>query len=195
MLTLGLSLKTLPYFVPPTFDDLGSRGPVRKTLRRPPTSHAFVAPMRQSFIKDARLMPGTRCMIALLAGWGGDGRPVDTTLGAIGKHLGRSARQVHRYMRDAAEEGYLHVRQITNRMGYITGLRITLCKAAIFAPKKKQAAPDRRRELAPQSGRKQAMTQEADINPTIYLNPETSDPFELKLMAICKRNDLAYQTG
>ena len=49
-------------------------------------------------------MPGTLRMLALLAGWAGHGAPLDTNLSVIGKHLGRSARQVQRYLKDAAEK-------------------------------------------------------------------------------------------
>lgn len=195
MKTLGLSLKTLPYYVPSSFGDELNREPVRKQLIRPESGFAFIAPIKQSLMKDARLMPGTRCMIALLAGWGGNGRAIDTTLGAIGKQLGRSARQVQRYLRDAAEEGYIYFRQITDRMGYIIGLRISLNRSAIYAQKKKPGRNAQRRGDNPQPQKIRATTQESDINPTLNINPATTDPFELKLRAICERNAIPLQSG
>lgn len=192
MKSLEISLKSLPYYVPMLCDEGDNLLPRRKHLRRPETGFAFIAPMRQSVMKDARLMPGTRCMIALLAGWSGDGKPIDTTLGAVGKHLGRSGRQVQRYLRDAAEEGYLFFRQITDRLGYVIGLRISLCRSSIYAPKKHKRKTDRGRLQTPHF---RAATQEANIKPIIYIKPETSDPFEKKLKAICKRNHIPVRSG
>ena len=64
---LAHALKSLPYYVPPS--DVGG-GLKRKRNIRPPTGFAFVAPLNQSFIRDARLMPGTTRMVSLLACWG-----------------------------------------------------------------------------------------------------------------------------
>lgn len=188
MQTLAIALKSLPYYVPPT--DAGG-GLKRKQQIRPPTGFAFIAPLNQSFIRDARLMPGTTRMVCLLAGWGGNGRPIDTTLGAIGRNLGRSARQVQRYLRDAAEEGYLYFRRITNRMGYVTGLRIVLCKAAIY----KAAKPRRDGKAQAGSPRIQATTQESDINPTLYLDTASSDPLERKLVQLCDEFGFEFESG
>lgn len=185
---LAHALKTLPYYVPPS--DLGG-GLKRKQRLRPPTGFAFVAPLNQSFIRDPRLMPGTTRMVCLLAGWGGNGRPIDTTLGAIGRNIGRSARQVQRYLRDAAEEGYLYFRKVTNRMGYVIGLRIVLCKAAIY----KKAKPTREEGYRSLAGRNQATTQESDINPTLSLNTESSDPLDRKLVQICEDYGIEFESG
>ena len=185
---LAHALKSLPYYVPPS--DVGG-GLKRKRNIRPPTGFAFVAPLNQSFIRDARLMPGTTRMVCLLAGWGGNGRPIDTTLGAIGRNLGRSSRQVQRYLRDAAEEGYLYFRKITNRMGYVIGLRIVLCKAAIY----KQAKPKTPAPKPPHIGRNQATTQESDINPTLSLNTESSHPLDQKLVQLCEEFGCEFESG
>jgi len=174
---LANALKSLPYYVPPS--DVGG-GLKRKQQVRPPTGFAFVAPLNQSFVRDPRLMPGTTRMVCLLAGWGGNGRLIDTTLGAIGRNLGRSSRQVQRYLRDAAEEGYLYFRKTTNRMGYVTGLRIVLCKAAIY----KAAKPKREDQDLPLSGRNRATTQESDINPTIHIYLDKTDPIDQKLVSL-----------
>jgi hypothetical protein len=185
MKTLSFALASLPYYAPPGFDELARLGPRRKSLIRPPTGFAFVAPLRQSLIRDPRLMPGTTRMLCLLAGWAGHGRPLETTLGAIGRNLGRSARQVQRYLRDAAEEGYLYVRQVTNRLGYVVGLRITLCRDAIYQPKKAPRPPAPRR--------KPATTQESDIKPISFSKGADGDPLERRLMALCESVGLAYE--
>ena len=100
--------------------------PRRYFLERPEDNGAYVLPLRQSFVRDARLMPGTRTMLALLTGWAGTGRPLETTEGTIGEHLCRSVRQVFRYLQDAAREGYLRYAYTKNRLGMITGLKIYL---------------------------------------------------------------------
>jgi hypothetical protein len=100
--------------------------PRRTFLTPPPDNGAYVLPLKQSFIKDARLMPGTRCMLALLAGWAGQGGPLQLTEGTIAKHLRRSVRQVYRYLQDAVRAGYLRYAYTKNRMGMITGLKVYL---------------------------------------------------------------------
>ena len=100
--------------------------PRRSFFERPQDNGTYVLPLKQSFIKDARLMPGTRCFLALLAGWAGTGRPLEVTETTIAKHLRRSVRQVFRYLKDAQREGYLRYAYTKNRMGMITGLKIYL---------------------------------------------------------------------
>lgn len=111
---------------------LQSEGPRRKQLRAPRDDGLFVKPLKQSFLKNPRLMPGTRIVLSMLAGWAGRGGPIETTLGIIAKHVGRSARQVQRYLKDAMEEGYLRTSYVKDRVGRITGLRIRLTRLAIF---------------------------------------------------------------
>lgn len=188
MRSLEFALKSLPYYVPPSSDDMARHGPKRKSLMRPPTTGRFVLPVRQSFVMDARLMPGTTRLLMLLAGWGGKGRPIETTLGALGRNLSRSTRQIQRYLRDAAEEGYIYFRKITNRFGYVIGLRISLCKTAIFAAKKKAPKVKAPREwkdaFRSASRRKQATTQESDINKNIYIFLDKDDPVDKKLASL-----------
>lgn len=100
--------------------------PRRCFLERPEDNGAYVLPIKQSFVKDARLMPGTRIMLALLTGWAGKGGPLQLTERTIAKHLQRSVRQVFRYLQDAAREGYLRYAYTKNRIGMITGLKIYL---------------------------------------------------------------------
>jgi hypothetical protein len=100
--------------------------PRRYFYQRAPDKGAYVLPLKQSFIKDGRLMPGTRIMLALLVGWAGTGRPLETTQPTLAKHLQRSVRQVFRYLKDAAREGYLSYAYTKNRLGMITGLKIYL---------------------------------------------------------------------
>lgn len=198
MKTLAFSLTALPYYVPTEFDTQVGGRPKRKSLVRPPTSNRFVLPIRQSLVMDARLMPGTTRMLTLLAGWGGNGKPIDTNLSSIAKNLGRSVRQVQRYLSDAAEEGYLYTRKITNRFGYVIGLRITLCKAAIFAPKKKKPAPTSKPswpgETRSEGRRKQGATQEADINENIYIYLDPQDPLDKKLVSLGRNLRIPIQS-
>ena len=196
MKRLDFALGALPYYVPPTFDDMAQYGPKRKSLKRPPTTGRYVLPIRQSFVMDARLMPGTTRMLTLLAGWGGNGRSIDTTLGVLGRKLSRSPRQIQRYLRDAAEEGYVYFRQITNRMGYVIGLRITLCKPAIFALRKK-TMPQRPLRVAyqPEILRNQATTDESDINRNIYIKLDSKDPLDAKLASLGTSMGIPIQSG
>lgn len=114
------------------FAETTDEQPRRKTLTAPPGDGSFVKPVKQSFVKNARLMPGTRIMLAVLAGWAGRGGPIETTLGIIARHVARSPRQVQRYIKDAIEEGYLRTSYVKDRIGRITGLRVHLTRFAIF---------------------------------------------------------------
>lgn len=104
----------------------GACVPKRYFYQKPEDKGTYVLPLKQSFVKDARLMPGTRCLLALLVGWAGKGRDLRTTQGVLGKHIGRSIRQVRRYLKDAAREGYLTYNYTKNRIGAITGIKIFL---------------------------------------------------------------------
>ncbi|MEO1476214.1 MAG: hypothetical protein AAFS13_07510 [Pseudomonadota bacterium] len=165
--------------------------PKRKGFRRPEDTTRFVLPIRQSFIEDARLMPGTTRMLCLLAGWSGHGGPIHTTLATIGKHLGRSVRQVQRYIKDAAEEGYLVYGYRKGRLGYITGLRIRLNPAAIFAPKRALPKPRPRTNSSEAQGI-QAATDPADTNGKIHIQKTGDRSYDQKLIALCDRNGLDY---
>lgn len=160
----------------------------RKGLIRPPSSSTFVRPLRQSFVKDARLAPGTTRMLCLLAGWGGDGEAICTTLGVIAKHLQRSPRQIQRYPRDAAEEGYLFWCKTANRLGYVTGLKIWINASALFAPDRKRP----KREKASEDRRKLATTDVSDTKTSLYINRTNPDAFDRKLREICDRNGVPY---
>ena len=106
-------------------------GPLRKTLEAPLDNNTFVQPIKQCFVKNPRTMPMTRVMLILLAGWAGQGGSIDTTIGIVAKHLRRSRRQVFRYLKDAAEEGYLFYSKTKDRIGRYTGVRIRLNFTAI----------------------------------------------------------------
>ena len=103
----------------------------RKTLEAPIEKGTFVKAIKQSFVKNPRMMPMTRLMLTLISGWAGDGGKIETTIGIIAKHLSRSRRQVIRYLKDAVEEGYLFYSRTKNRQGLYTGIRIRLNFAAI----------------------------------------------------------------
>jgi hypothetical protein len=132
--------------------------PRRYFFQRPADKGSYVLPLRQSFIKDARLMPGTRIMLALLVGWAGTGRPLETTQPTLAKHLQRSVRQVFRYLKDAAREGYLGYAYTKNRLGMITGLKIYLSFPLM--------RPDLKRKPRPKPA-EPARTHTADTNTLI----------------------------
>ena len=121
--------------------------PRRYFLERPEDNGTYVLPIKQSFVKDARLMPGTRIMLALLTGWAGTGKPLQLTQGTLAKHLRRSVRQVYRYLKDAAREGYLRYAYTKNRLGMITGLQIylsfDLLRPTLKKRRPKPVKPDR----------------------------------------------------
>ena len=105
--------------------------PRRKSMDAPVDNNTFVKPIRQSFVKNPRLMPMTRLMLTLLSGWAGRGDAIKTTIGIIAKHMGRCRRQVFRYLKDAVEEGYLFYSRTKDRIGRYTGVRISLNFPAI----------------------------------------------------------------
>lgn len=121
-------------------------------------------------------MPGTRCMLAMLVGWAGQGAPLELTENTIAKHIGRSVRQVYRYLQDAVREGYLRYYHTKNRMGMITGIKIWLTFDLIRSIKSKPA-PKLSKNL-----RKSEQTQRSEINKTdIYTkkkDPELDEKLE-----------------
>lgn len=128
-----------PYLEKP---EISSDQPKRKSLLCPEDNGTFVKPIKQSFVRNPRLMPMTRMMLTLLAGWNGKGQgAIKTTTGILAKHLSRSNRMVYNYLQDAMEEGYLTYSRIKDRMGYYIGIKITLNFGAIrkvYKPKHPQ---------------------------------------------------------
>ena len=131
----SLSLLAVPLplmaYGPDFVEDYDPALPRRKNMAVPVDKGTFVKPLKQVFIKNPRTMPMTRIMLALLSGWAGQGGHVDTTVGVIGKHIGRCRRQVFRYLRDAAEEGLLTYSRTKDRVGRYTGIRVRLNFGAI----------------------------------------------------------------
>lgn len=121
----------LMQYAPYMQDEIDPSKPRRKSMVAPPDRNTFVKPIKQSFIKNPRLSPMTRIMLTLLSGWAGQGGTIETTVGIIGKHLSRCRRQVHRYLKDAVEEGYLSYSRTKDRLGYYTGIKIWLNFGAI----------------------------------------------------------------
>jgi len=106
--------------------------PKRKSMDTPYDDGSFIKPLKQSFVKNPRLMPMTRLMLSLLSGWNGKGQGgIETTTGTIAKHLNRSSRMVFNYLKDAMEEGYLSYTRRKDRMGYYIGIKIILNFGAI----------------------------------------------------------------
>ena len=163
----------------------GSDQPARKFTQRPEDNGSFILPLKQSFMKNARLMPGTRCMIALLVGWAGKGRDLSITQATLAKHLGRSVRQVYRYLKDAAEEGYLTYNYTKNRIGMITGIKIFLSFSLLRPSLKKRKTS--------------ARTHVSDTNTFLkdnnIIKPKTESEitFLEKINAIAKRNSISLE--
>ena len=59
----------LPYFE----KDHSAEQPRRKSLSAPLDNNTFIQPIKQCFVRNPRLMPMTRIMLTLLAGWAGKG--------------------------------------------------------------------------------------------------------------------------
>lgn len=117
-----------------------SFAPKRKSMDVPYDDGSFIKPLKQSFVRNPRLMPMTRLMLSLLSGWNGKGQGgIETTTGTIAKHLSRSSRMVFNYLKDAMEQGYLSYTRRKDRMGYYIGIKIILNFGAIrrsFAKRK-----------------------------------------------------------
>ncbi len=164
----------------------GAYAPKRKGLPIPSLAqNAFVRPVRQSFVTNPRMMPQTRCMILMLMGWAGREQPIETTIGIIAKKLGRSRRQVFRYLHDAIEEGYLFYSRTKDRIGYYTGIKIHLNFMAL-KPKetrKKSAARQETRDVPYESDTN---------NKSIYKrdNTDKEQAYLDKIDAIMQRNNL-----
>ncbi|MCG8491688.1 MAG: helix-turn-helix domain-containing protein [Sneathiellales bacterium] len=154
----------------------GSDLPKRCFIQRPFDNGAFILPIKQSFMKDARLMPGTRCMLALLVGWAGKGRGLELTQARIAKHIGRSVRQVYRYLKDAADNGYLTYNYTKTRIGMITGIKIFLNFSILRANKEKDT----------QTPEIPARTQKANTNKNSILNNNYDPEIEARLASFAK---------
>lgn len=111
--------------------DADQAQPRRKRMSAPADNNTFVKPIKQCFVRNPRVMPMTRIMLTLLSGWAGQGGSIETTIGIVAAKLGRSRRQVFRYLQDALEEGYLSYSRTADRIGRYTGIRIRLNFAAI----------------------------------------------------------------
>ena len=156
-------------FLPYAENEVGSLKPRRKSLSIPIDNNTFVKPIKQSFVRNPRLMPMTRLMLTLIAGWAGQGGSIETTTGILAKHLSRSTRQVFRYLKDAMEEGYLSYSKTKGRHGLYTGIKIWLNFAAIrftrFQKKKGKTS-----QLPVNSD----MTLKSDTNTKYYLSNKFS---------------------
>ena len=98
---------------------------IRSRAVEPEDKGLFVKPIKQSFIKNRRIMDSTARLIALITGWAGQGAPIQTTQGILAKHIGKSVRQVQRMLNDAWREGYLTYNYTKSRAtGMITGIQI-----------------------------------------------------------------------
>lgn len=136
-----IETQTLMRYKPHYMAEIDPSKPKRKSLVAPDDRGTFVKPIKQSFVKNPRLMPMSKIMLTLLAGWAGQGTAIKTTIGIIGKHLSRCRRQVFRYLQDAMEEGYLTYTRTKDRIGRYTGIKIRLnFGAIIFSHRKKRSS-------------------------------------------------------
>lgn len=138
--------------------------PRRKSMETPPDNNTFVKPIKQCFVKNPRLIPMTRLMLTLLAGWAGQGGTIETTTGIIAKHIGRCRRQVFRYLKDAVEEGYLFYNRTKDRIGRYTGVRIFLNFPAI------RFTTSRKPKTHGKAAEKLAMTLKSETNGKLLYN-------------------------
>lgn len=111
----------------------------------PEDNGTFILPMKQSFMKNRRIMDSTTRMLAMLAGWAGKGQALETTQGIVARHIGKSVRTVQRMLLDAWREGYLTYAYTKNRRGMITGIRIFLRLERLLKEKKPVTSARKRR--------------------------------------------------
>ncbi|UUO04999.1 hypothetical protein M4951_16595 [Blastopirellula sp. J2-11] len=159
--------------------------PQRKSLACPSDRGTFIRPLKQCFIRNPRLMPMTRLALSLLAGWAGHGGLIQTTIGIIARHLRRSRRQVFRYLRDAAEEGYLYYSKTKDRIGRYTGISIRLNFSAIRHEKQ-----GKRTATESKTAKTLEVTQESDTKAKILISMPNEEGFQRRLAAICRRNGI-----
>ncbi len=135
----------------------------------------YVLPVKQDFVKDARLMPGTRLMLMLISGWAGQGSAIETTLATLGKHLCKSVSQIRRYVKDAKAFGYLSAGYTKSRIGYITGLRLKLRFEMIRPKQLKKTAENK--GLKPKTQRSCALPYRNNTNRNNNIYRDECDPY------------------
>lgn len=159
--------------------------PARKALSVPFDNGSFIKPLKQSFVRNPRTMPMTRIMLMMLAGWAGQGGVITTTQGILAGKLGRSVRQVIRYLQDAMEEGLLIYWPTRDAIGYYTGIKILLNFGAIrYKTKWKKAAK------ATKAAETQAMTLPSDTNGNHKFILGCDKEFRKEIREICLRNGI-----
>ncbi len=155
--------------------------PSRAKAIEPEDKGLFILPMKQSFMKNRRIMDSTARMVSLLAGWAGQGIAIETTQGIIANHIGKSVRQVRRMLLDAWREGYLTYSYTKNRIGLITGIKIFLKFPRIL------------KEKTMQTRRKPATTLTSDTNRNIYINNRNDSGVGDRLRRMAINMGLEYQ--
>lgn len=160
-----------PHFV----TEIDASKPRRKNMVAPTDNNTFVKSIRQCFVKNPRMMPMTRMMLTLLAGWAGQGGSIETTTGIIGKHLSRCRRQIFRYLQDAIEEGYLSYTRTKDRIGRYTGIKIWLNFSAIRFETAKKA------QKKPKAAEILDVTQKSETNSKYIYKPIKDDQLQCAL--------------
>lgn len=170
-----IQVQTLMKYRPHFVTDIDPSKPKRKNLVAPPDRGLFVKPIKQCFVKNPRLMPMSKVMITLLAGWGGQGIAIETTIGIIGKHLSRCRRQVFRYLQDAVEEGYLTYSRTKDKIGRYTGVKVYLNYAAI------QFSKGRKPKKSKQTAENIDVTHKSETNDKYILDTKEDEELWSKL--------------
>jgi hypothetical protein len=173
-----ISAPILMQYSPYMQDEIDPNQPRRKSMIAPPDNNTFVKPIKQSFVKNPRMMPMTKMMLSLLAGWAGQGGCIDTTTGVIGKHLSRSRRMVFKYLKDAQEEGLLNYTRRKDRIGRYIGIKIWINFSAILFTKLKKP------KTTEKTTEKLEVNYSTDTNSNIYLNKKEDDLLWAKLTTL-----------
>ena len=118
-------LKTLTSFFDPDAV-IHSELPKRYFYKEPLDTGAYIKPLKQAIVKDARLCPGTRLMLILLSGMDGAGSGISITIGTIAQQMGRCRRTIVNYLNDAIRFGYLSYSRTKSSIGYYTGIKVYL---------------------------------------------------------------------
>lgn len=170
-----IQTQALMRYKPHYMTEIDPTKPKRKSMIAPPDNDTFVKPILQCFVKNPRLMPMSKIMITLLAGWAGQGTAIETTIGIIGKHISRCRRQVFRYLQDAMEEGYLTYSRTKDKIGRYTGIKIYLNFAAI------QFSKGRKPKKSPKTAETLDVTQMSETNDKSILDKKKDDELWEKL--------------
>lgn len=183
------SMYVLQNYMPASIEHESASVLRRKSYSTPEDRGLFIKPIKTAFVQNARLSPGSRLCLLLLTGWAGQETTISTTMCTIGRHLGRSRRQVFRYLKDLMEEGYLLYSKKKDRLGYITGIKIWVNFGAVrhkyrnHINRKKEEFSQHKRA---KTERNQDVTYTSQINPKYFLNTPRDEILDHKLTRLAQ---------